>query len=429
VLNIILGITGSIAAYKSAEIANLLTKQGHKVHTIMTKAGAKFITPLTLQSLTKQRVYIDMFEEIIYEDIRHISLAQRADVFVIAPASANIIGKMANGIADDMLSTVVMATKAPVLLAPAMNTAMYENPIVQANIAKLKAHGYHFIEPKESRLACGDIGRGAMADVETIIEKIHDIVGAGIARPTPHNDVTIPPKTPTPQPFQIPQNDPHIQILLDMAEEVLGKPLKETEIQMYIEFYTQLGLTIEVIEFLLQYCIDKGKKANNYISFVAADWASRGFTTAAEAERFVSMFNNEFRNILRLFGVTNRDPVGKEIQYMERWLKEDGFTFQLIKAACEKTIISKANANFPYADGILNKWREKGITTIEEIEKLEKDFYDDKEVKKFKRPVEKIQTNKRKFQNFTGREWDHEKLAQLEKAYLDKKLGKTGEEQ
>jgi len=171
--NIVLGVTGSIAAYKAAELASLLVKQNHDVHTILTQAGAKFITPLTFQTLTKHKVYVDMFEEIVYEDVRHISLAQRADVFVIAPASANIIGKIANGIADDMLSTVVMATKAPVIIAPAMNTAMYENPVVQANITKLAGLGYHFVQPKEARLACGDVGRGALADVADILAEIN----------------------------------------------------------------------------------------------------------------------------------------------------------------------------------------------------------------------------------------------------------------
>jgi len=173
---IVLGITGSIAAYKAAELANMLTKGGADVHCILTSSGAKFITPLTLQSLTKHKVYTDMFEEIVYEDIRHISLAQRADVFVIAPASANIIGKIAGGIADDMLSTVVMATKAPVLICPAMNTAMYENPIVQSNLDKLGAFGYHFVQPRESLLACGDVGRGAMADLDTIMQAINELL-------------------------------------------------------------------------------------------------------------------------------------------------------------------------------------------------------------------------------------------------------------
>ena len=174
---VVLGITGSIAAYKGAELANLLIKGNASVHVIMTQAATKFITPLTLQSLTKNKVYVDMFEEIVYEDVRHISLAQRADVFVIAPASANIIGKIANGIADDMLSTVVMATRAPVLICPAMNTAMYENPIVQGNMDKLAGLGYFFVQPRESRLACGDVGKGAMVDVDSILQEINTLLG------------------------------------------------------------------------------------------------------------------------------------------------------------------------------------------------------------------------------------------------------------
>lgn len=174
---IILGITGSIAAYKAADIANQLTKSKVLVHTIMTVSGAKFITPLTLQTLTKNKVYTDMFEEIFYPDVRHISLAQKADCCVIAPATANIIGKLASGIADDMLSTVVMAVRnKPVIICPAMNTAMYENPITQNNIEKLKSYGYLFVEPKEALLACGDLGKGALADVETIVSYIKKIL-------------------------------------------------------------------------------------------------------------------------------------------------------------------------------------------------------------------------------------------------------------
>jgi phosphopantothenoylcysteine decarboxylase len=170
---IILGITGSIAAYKAADIANQLTKKNIAVHTIMTKSATQFITPLTLQTLTKNKVYVDMFEEIAYPDVRHISLAQRADCCVIAPATANIIGKIASGIADDMLSTVVMAIKdKPIIICPAMNTAMYENQITQDNIKKLISYGYKFVEPKEALLACGDVGRGALADIDTILEAI-----------------------------------------------------------------------------------------------------------------------------------------------------------------------------------------------------------------------------------------------------------------
>ncbi|SHO47668.1 flavoprotein [Anaerocolumna xylanovorans] len=175
---ILLGITGSIAAYKAADIANQLTRSNMAVHTIMTKSATRFITPLTIQTLTKNRVYTDMFEEVYYPDVRHISLAQKVDCCVIAPATANIIGKIASGIADDMLSTVVMAIKnKPVIICPAMNTAMYENPVTQNNIKKLESYGYRFVEPKESLLACGDIGKGALADVDVIITAIKEAIG------------------------------------------------------------------------------------------------------------------------------------------------------------------------------------------------------------------------------------------------------------
>ena len=127
--NIILGVTGSIAAYKAADIANTLTKEGHSVHVIMTKAGMEFITPLTMQTLTKNKVHTDQFAPYVPSEVEHISLAQKADLFLVAPASADFIAKAAAGIADDMLTTVLLATRnVPILIAPAMNTAMYENP-------------------------------------------------------------------------------------------------------------------------------------------------------------------------------------------------------------------------------------------------------------------------------------------------------------
>ena len=173
-MNILLGVTGSIAAYKAADITSRLTKLGHNVDVILTESGSRIITPLTLQTLSKNKVYMDMFEEITPSEVKHISLAKKADVVLIAPATANIIGKIAYGIADDFLSTVVMAAAkdTPVYIAPAMNTNMYENPIVQDNIEKLRSYGYRFIEPKESLLACGDLGKGALADVDTIVEII-----------------------------------------------------------------------------------------------------------------------------------------------------------------------------------------------------------------------------------------------------------------
>ena len=136
--NIVVGVTGGIACYKAVEVVNDLTKKGYNVDVIMTKSAQEFVTPLTFQSLSHNKVITDMFDKIDKLDTEHISLAKKADLFLIVPATANVIGKIANGIADDMLTTTVMATRAPVLIAPAMNTAMWENPIVQDNVKKLQ---------------------------------------------------------------------------------------------------------------------------------------------------------------------------------------------------------------------------------------------------------------------------------------------------
>ncbi|HHW66763.1 bifunctional phosphopantothenoylcysteine decarboxylase/phosphopantothenate--cysteine ligase CoaBC [Defluviitalea raffinosedens] len=175
---VILGVTGGIAAYKSCEIVSRLIKQDINVQVVMTKSAQEFVRPLVFQSLSNQPVITDMFEKPSSWDIEHISLAQKADLFLIAPATANIIGKVANGIADDMLSTTIMATKAPVVFAPAMNTAMYLNKIVQKNIRTLKELGYYFINPSEGRLACGDVGIGKLADVDVIIEEVQQILNS-----------------------------------------------------------------------------------------------------------------------------------------------------------------------------------------------------------------------------------------------------------
>ncbi|WP_129596354.1 bifunctional phosphopantothenoylcysteine decarboxylase/phosphopantothenate--cysteine ligase CoaBC [Anaerophilus nitritogenes] len=169
--NVVVGITGGIAAYKGVDVVSKLKKQGFEVFVIMTKSAQEFINPLTFQSLSQNYVITDMFKEPKTWEVEHISLAQKGDLFVVVPATANVIGKIANGIADDMLTTTVMATKAPVLLAPAMNTNMYENSIVQENIKKLKDFGYYFIEPAEGRLACGDIGRGKLPEPEEIVKE------------------------------------------------------------------------------------------------------------------------------------------------------------------------------------------------------------------------------------------------------------------
>lgn len=176
---IVVGVCGGIAAYKALDVISNLRKSNFNIHVIMTQSAKEFVTPLSFQSLSQNMVVYDMFEEPKAWEIQHISLAQKADLMLILPATANILGKVANGIADDMLSTTIMATKAPVVFAPAMNTNMYLNPIVQNNINKLKEYGYEFIEPQSGRLACGDVGVGKLADTslinEVIKSKLYDL--------------------------------------------------------------------------------------------------------------------------------------------------------------------------------------------------------------------------------------------------------------
>lgn len=170
---IVLGVTGSISAYKAADIVSGLTKLNCTVNVVMTKAATQFITPLTLQTLSKNKVYTDVFQEDCPEEIKHITLAKNADLLLIAPATANIIGKLANGIADDMLTSLYLAVKdIPMLIAPAMNSRMYENKTVSDNFIKLTDNGFTLIEPRESLLACGVIGKGALADVSKIISTV-----------------------------------------------------------------------------------------------------------------------------------------------------------------------------------------------------------------------------------------------------------------
>lgn len=171
-LNIVIGITGGIAAYKACGIINYLKNEGANVNVIMTKNATQFITPLTLEVLSSNKVVIDMFDRPDYIDVEHISLARKADLMLIVPATANIIGKVANGIADDMLSTTIIATKATVIFAPAMNNGMYENLIVQNNIKKLKKYGYKFVGPIRGHLACGYEAKGKLANNEDIVDYV-----------------------------------------------------------------------------------------------------------------------------------------------------------------------------------------------------------------------------------------------------------------
>lgn len=181
---IVLGVTGGIAAYKSANLASMLIKLHADVHVIMTQNATKFITPMTFETLTNNKCIVDTFDRNFSFDVKHVSLAKRGDLFVVAPCTANVIGKLAHGICDDMLTTTMLATRAPKLIAPAMNTGMWENPILQDNLVKLKGYGYHIIDPIIGRLACGDTGTGKMNSEEVIVEHIltflakeHDLKG------------------------------------------------------------------------------------------------------------------------------------------------------------------------------------------------------------------------------------------------------------
>ena len=167
---VVLGVTGGIAAYKACEVVSRLRKNGVQVHVIMTKNACEFVQPLTLQTLSQNPVALDTFKSPQTWEVEHIALAKKADVFLVAPATANIIAKMANGIADDMLSTTFLATKAKVLIAPAMNTAMWQNAATQKNLNELMARGVHTIGPEGGILACGDVGAGRMSEPEPIVE-------------------------------------------------------------------------------------------------------------------------------------------------------------------------------------------------------------------------------------------------------------------
>ncbi|MFW5457579.1 phosphopantothenoylcysteine decarboxylase [Streptococcus hyovaginalis] len=173
---ILLAVSGSISAYKAADLTSQLSKFGYQVHVLMTEAATQFITPLTLQVLSKHPVHLDVMEEKVADRINHIDLGKAADLFILAPASANTIAHLANGFADNMVTATALAlpNHIPKLFAPAMNTKMYDHPATQANIERLKTFGYREIEPKSAVLACGDIGRGALADVDILVKIIEE---------------------------------------------------------------------------------------------------------------------------------------------------------------------------------------------------------------------------------------------------------------
>lgn len=173
---IVLGVTASIAAYKAADLVSRLKQGGAEIYTIMTPAAHEFIRPLTFQTISGNPVFSDMFQQVQGFNPFHISLAERADVVVVAPATADFLGKISAGLADNLLSAVVMASRSPVLIAPAMNVNMYHNSIVQENIEKLKNHGFQFVGPESGYLACGYEGPGRLASIDKILDKIKSII-------------------------------------------------------------------------------------------------------------------------------------------------------------------------------------------------------------------------------------------------------------
>ena len=174
---VVLGVTGSIAAYKIANLASMLVKKGCSVHVIMTRNATNFINPITFETLTGHKCLVDTFDRNFEFSVEHVSLAKQADIFMVAPASANVIGKIAGGIADDMLTTTIMAAKCHKIISPAMNTNMFENPIVQDNLTKLKSYGYEIVEPASGYLACGDTGKGKMPEPEVLYSYILKTIG------------------------------------------------------------------------------------------------------------------------------------------------------------------------------------------------------------------------------------------------------------
>ena len=174
--HITLAITGSIASYKAADLVSSLKKQGHSVSVLMTKAATDFIQPLTLQVLSQNLVHLDVMQEPYPDQVNHIEIGKETDLFIVAPATANTIAKLAHGFADNMVTSTALALpdNIPKLLAPAMNTKMYNHPATQTNLKTLESYGYGIISPKESILACGDFGSGALADLEIIIERIKE---------------------------------------------------------------------------------------------------------------------------------------------------------------------------------------------------------------------------------------------------------------
>lgn len=244
--HIVVGVTGGIASYKSLDLISNLKKLGNDITVILTKNAAEFVNPITFQTISQNKVITDMFDLPNNYEVEHISIGKKADLFIIVPATANIIGKIANGIADDFLTTAIMATKKPVLFVPSMNTNMYENPIYVENANKLKALGYFFMEPDNGLLACGDVGKGKLPDTKAITELAINILGKFLERKQDLADksilVTAGPTIEDIDPIRFISNNSSGKMGFAIAEEALARGAKVTLISGPVELVCNQGI-------------------------------------------------------------------------------------------------------------------------------------------------------------------------------------------
>ena len=239
---VVLGVTGGIAVYKACELLRLLQKRGIDVFVVMTQNACRFVAPLTFETLSGHPVAVDTFDRPQTWEVEHIALAKRADLFLIVPATANIIGKMACGIADDMLSTTVMATHAPVMIAPAMNTGMWENPAVQQNIKTLIMRGVHVVTPVSGHLACGDSGAGKLEDVEVIARRAEEVLSAKRDLEGLRVLVTAGPSREALDPVRYISNRSSGKMGYSIAENVSMQDISDTDLQRVKDCLKRCGL-------------------------------------------------------------------------------------------------------------------------------------------------------------------------------------------
>ncbi|KGO13482.1 phosphopantothenoylcysteine decarboxylase [Clostridium botulinum] len=347
---VVLGVTGGIASYKALDIVSKLKKLNYDVNVIMTKSALQFIHPLPFQSLSGNMVSKDMFEEPKAFEIQHISLAKKADMILVAPATANIIGKVANGIADDMLSTTIMAATCPVVFVPAMNTNMYKNPIVKNNIGKLKGFGYEFINPISGRLACGDVGKGKMADTEDIVEiadsmlyPIKDLIGKNIL-------VTAGPTLAPIDPVRYITNKSSGKMGYSIAKEARDRGAKVTLVSGPTNLKTPLGVDIIKIntnEEMLKAVKDNFQKQHIVIKSAAvADYKPKEYKEH-KIKKTGDDFNLELikdKDILKELGLIKKNQILVGFAAESKDLLDNA-----------KSKLEKKNLDFIVANNILSK--------------------------------------------------------------------------